>query len=89
MKKLFALVAVFSLVAIGCDDKKSTKKVDSAATGGTYVKTNKVGVDTTVRVTDTVIVDTKHVADTKTVKATVTVPAGGDPKPKLPDNDKK
>lgn len=86
MKKLFALLAVCSLAAIGCDDKKSTKKVDSAATGGTYMRTDKVGVDKTVRVTDTVIVDTKVVADTKTVKATVTVPAGS---PKLPDHDKK
>src|SRR5687768_15436646 len=42
VKKLFALLAVVSLAAIGCDDKKSTPKPTNATTGGTYEKKDTV-----------------------------------------------
>ena len=85
MKKLFALLAVVSLAAIGCDDKKSTGRPSNATTGGTYVKTDTVKVETHATVTDTVKVNTQGVLDTKTVRVTTTVkgegpavpPAGG------------
>jgi hypothetical protein len=75
VKKILALLAVFSLAAIGCDDKKSTggKPSSTATTGGTYVRTDAVKVDVTKTVTDTVVVGTRTVENTKTVVVTKTV----------------
>ena len=88
MKKLFALLAVVSLAAIGCDDKKSTGKPSNATTGGTYLKTDTVKVETTATVTDTVKVNTAVVTDTKTVKVTKTEKGDG-PVPPPTDGPKK
>jgi hypothetical protein len=71
VKKLFALVAVVSLAAIGCEDKKST---NSKPTGGTYEKTNKVETHATVKVTDTVKEHTVANTHTATEHNTVKVP---------------
>ena len=77
MKKLFALLAVVSLAAIGCDDKKSTTaKPEGRTTGGVYVKTDTIQKDTTVRITDTVVVNTNTIVNTDKVLATTTVKGG-------------
>lgn len=81
MKKLFALIAVAALAAVGCDDKKSTGKPSSATTGGTYVQTNTVRGETHATVINTVLQHTATVNETKTVEKTVTKPA-------LPEKDK-
>jgi hypothetical protein len=73
VKKIFALLAVFSLAAIGCDDKKTTGKPSSATTGGTYVKTDTRAVDVTKTVVNTVVQGTEVVTNTKTVAVTRTV----------------
>ena len=89
MKKLFALLAVVSLAAIGCDDKKSTGKPTDATKGNTYGQTNTVRADVTTRVTDTVVVNTATDTRTNTVVATTTVPAKKAPDgPGLPKGDK-
>jgi hypothetical protein len=96
VKKLFAVLAVFALAAVGCDDKKSSNKPTNATTGGTYVST-VTHKDTVInKVTDTVVekhVNETHVGtvvNTTTVKETVkpadpklpTPPAGGGDKGK-------
>ena len=79
MKKLFALLAVVSLAAIGCDDKKSTPKPTNATTGGTYEKKDTVKVETHATVTNTVVQHTAVITDTKTVAVTRTIDAGKKP----------
>jgi len=81
MKKLFALLAVASLAAVGCNDNKTTGKPSNATTGGTFVKTDTVRHDVTVPLTNTVIHNTAVETNTKTVEKTVTKPGG----PGLPD----
>jgi hypothetical protein len=90
VKKLFVLLAVVSLAAIGCDDKKSTGKPSSATTGGTYEKKDTVRVETHATVTNTVVQHTAVLTDTKTVAVTKTVDAGKKPAdgPGLPKGDK-
>lgn len=85
MKKLFALLAVAALAAVGCDDKKSSGKPSSATTGGTYVKTDTVRHDVTNRVTNTVEVHTGTETRVHTVATTVTKPAGDNKGPGLPN----
>ena len=88
MKKLFALLAVVSLAAIGCDDKKSTGKPSNATTGGTYVKTDTVKVEVPGTVIDTVKVTTATITDTKTVRVTRTEKDGGPTPPPVGGTDK-
>ena len=87
MKKILAIMAVCSLAAIGCDDKKSTGgKTTNAEKGGTWVQTNTVRSDVTNRVTNTVVVNTAVETRTATVGNTVTVPGTTKPTgPGLPD----
>lgn len=87
MKKLFALLAVAALTAVGCDDKKTTGKPSNATTGATYDQTNTVRVNATTVVQNTVVQHTATITDTKTVQKTVTVPEKGGPgiPPKGPD----
>ena len=89
MKKLFALLAVFTLAAVGCEDKKSTGKPSSATQGGTFVKTDTVKHESTAHVTNTVVQHTAAVTETKTVEKTVTVNKTPDKGPGLPNGDKK
>ena len=87
MKKIFALMVVACLAAIGCDDKKSTGgKPSNAEKGGPWVQTNTVRSDVTNRVTNTVVVNTAVETRTATVGNTVTVPGTTKPTgPGLPD----
>lgn len=85
MKKLFALLAVAALAAVGCDDKKSTGKPSSATSGATYAQTNTVRHDVTNRVTNTVEVHTGTETRVHTVATTVTKPAGDNKGPGLPN----
>jgi hypothetical protein len=96
VKKLFALLAVFSLAAIGCDDKsKSTGKPTNATQGGTYMKTDTREHDVTNKVTNTVVQNTVDVTRVHTAATTVTVNKTPDkgPGPSVPpaggDKDKK
>jgi hypothetical protein len=72
VKKLFALLAVFSLAAVGCQDSKTSNK--PAGTGGTYDKTNKVEAHTTVKVTDTIVEHKQTETKVGTEHANVKVP---------------
>ena len=83
MKKLFALLAVAALAAVGCDDKKSTGKPSSATTGGTYERTVTGRGEAHTTVINTVLEHKATVTDTKTDVKTVTKPA--DKGPGLPD----
>jgi hypothetical protein len=83
VKKLFALLAVAALTAVGCDDKKSTGKPSSATTGGTYVDTKTVHGEAHATVTNTVLEHKATVTETKTVEKTVTKPDNKGPG--LPD----
>jgi hypothetical protein len=82
VKKLFALLAVAALAAVGCDDKKSTGKPSNATTGGTYVKTDTVRHDVTTHVTNTVELHTAVETRLHTAATTVTKP--GDKGPAVP-----
>ncbi len=84
MKKLFALLAVAALAAVGCDDKKSTAKPENK-TGGTYLQTVKT--DTTVHtdVTHTKVIGVETATHTDTKVHTVTTTKPGDKGPGLPD----
>ena len=75
VKKMFALLAVFALAAVGCDDKKTTAKDK-----GTTTITKTVGADATVTKVNTVVPVTATKTDTKVVEVTKTVT----PKPELP-----
>jgi hypothetical protein len=91
VKKLFALLAVVALAAVGCDDKKTTGKPSNATTGGTYEKKDTVRADTTATVTNTVLQHTATETKTNTVQVTKTVdvpkkPGGEGPTP--PDKPK-
>ena len=89
MKKLFALLAVVSLAAIGCDDKsKTTGKPSTQTTGGNYVKTDTVKVEAHATVTNTVNVNTAVITDTKTVAVTKTVEGRKPDGPGLPPEKK-
>jgi len=88
VKKVFALLAVAALAAVGCDDKKSTNKPENK-TGGTYVQTNKAETTVHTEVTHTKVVGTETATHTDTKVNTVTKPAlpdGG--KDKKPGGDK-
>lgn len=80
MKKIFALLAVAALAAVGCDDKKTTAKPPST-TGGTYDVTKTAHGEAHTAVTNTVFEHKATVTDTKTDVKTVTKPA-------LPEKDK-
>jgi hypothetical protein len=81
VKKIFALLAVAALAAVGCDDKKTTGKPSNATTGGTYERTVTGHGESHATVTNTVLEHKATVTDTKTVEKTVTKPA-------LPEKDK-
>jgi hypothetical protein len=91
VKKLFALLAVVALAAIGCDDKsKTTGKPSGATGGGTFEKKDTVQREVNATVTNTVLqhtaVETKTntVAVTKTVDVTKTPGGPAIPDPKKP-----
>jgi hypothetical protein len=91
VKKLFAVLAVFALAAVGCDDKKTSAKPGDKGT--VVVQTNKAEQTVHTDVTHTKIVGTETVHKTDTRVHTVEVPntktekgptppAGGGDKPK-------
>jgi hypothetical protein len=94
VKKILALLAVFALAAVGCDDKKSSGGTKTnAATGGTYERTVTGRGEAQATVTNTLLEHKATVTDTKTKAVTVTVP-GDNPKggPAIPpggDGEKK
>ena len=91
MKKLFALLAVVSLAAIGCDDKSKTTGKPTSATnaGGTYVQTDTARRDVTNTATATVVHNTVAETRVNTVLVTTTVTGKKPDGPGLPgDKDK-
>jgi hypothetical protein len=77
VKKILALLAVFALTAVGCDDKKSTGK-STQTTGSNLERKDTVRKDVVTTVINTVHVTTAIETNLKTNVKTVEVPAKGD-----------
>lgn len=74
MKKLFALLAVFCLAAVGCQDSKTSNKPTNVnSSGGTFEKKDTVRVEGHTTVVNTVVHHTATITDTKTGVKTVDV----------------